>query len=128
MTSRLRLGTLMHRAQLIAFCRSLPHATEDVKWGKDLVFSVGGKMFAAFDVEVAGHMAFKTSPETFASLTRKPGIIPAPYAARFHWVAVTDPKALPQDLARELIREAHRLVALKLPLKLRKKLGIETAE
>lgn len=27
-------------------CRSLPGATEDLKWESSLVFSVGGKMFA----------------------------------------------------------------------------------
>jgi predicted DNA-binding protein (MmcQ/YjbR family) len=27
-------------------CRSLPGVTEDVKWENDLIFSVGGKMFA----------------------------------------------------------------------------------
>ena len=31
---------------LVAFCRSLPGATEDIKWEHDLIFSVGGKMFA----------------------------------------------------------------------------------
>ena len=30
---------------LVAYCRTLPAATEDVKWDNDLVFSVGGKMF-----------------------------------------------------------------------------------
>ena len=27
-------------------CLSLPHATETVQWGDDLVFKIGGKMFA----------------------------------------------------------------------------------
>jgi predicted DNA-binding protein (MmcQ/YjbR family) len=26
-------------------CRQLPAVTEDIKWGHDLVFSIGGKMF-----------------------------------------------------------------------------------
>jgi predicted DNA-binding protein (MmcQ/YjbR family) len=26
-------------------CMSLPGATEQIQWGKDLVFKVGGKMF-----------------------------------------------------------------------------------
>ena len=28
------------------FCLALPSVTEDVKWEKDLVFSIGAKMFA----------------------------------------------------------------------------------
>jgi len=31
---------------LLDFCRTLPGATEDVKWGSHLVFSVGDEMFA----------------------------------------------------------------------------------
>jgi hypothetical protein len=27
------------------YCLSLPHATEEVLWQKDLVFKIGGKMF-----------------------------------------------------------------------------------
>ena len=27
-------------------CMSLPHATENVQWGADLCFKIGGKMFA----------------------------------------------------------------------------------
>ena len=112
----------MNRDKLIQFCRSLPHATEDVKWGVNLVFSIGGKMFAAFDTVPTGQFSFKATPEMFASLTRKPGMMPAPYAARFHWVAVIDPMALPHDLARELVRESYQLVAEKLPARMRKKL------
>ena len=28
-------------------CLSFPHATEQIQWGSDLLFKVGGKMFAA---------------------------------------------------------------------------------
>jgi len=44
----------MNAKTLQAYCRSLPGATEDIKWGNDLVFSVGGKMFAGFDTEAEG--------------------------------------------------------------------------
>jgi predicted DNA-binding protein (MmcQ/YjbR family) len=115
----------MNRARLIAYCRKLPHATEDVKWGVNLVFSIGGKMFAAFDTDPTGLVSFKVTPALFESLTRMPGIIPAPYAARHSWVAVTDPEALPHDLACELISGSYQLVAEKLPAKFRKKLGME---
>src|SRR5688572_12288008 len=92
---------------LLTFCRKLPHATEDVKWRKDLCFSIGGKMFAVFNTENLDHVGFKTTPANFAMLTKQPGIIPAPYAARFHWVAVRDPKALPREVIKELIEESY---------------------
>jgi predicted DNA-binding protein (MmcQ/YjbR family) len=110
---------------LLAFCRNLPHATEDIKWGKDLCFSIGGKMFAVFDMDHLDHVGFKTTPATFAMLTKQAGIIPAPYAARFHWVAVRDPKALPRQALKELIEESYNMVAAKLPRKVREKLGME---
>jgi predicted DNA-binding protein (MmcQ/YjbR family) len=28
-----------------SLCKQLPGVTEDIKWGSDLCFSVGGKMF-----------------------------------------------------------------------------------
>ena len=77
------LGAL--RRRLEAFCRSLPGVTADVKWGHELVFSVGGKMFAGFDAAGGDGVGFKTEPMLFAALIKKRGIRPAPYAARFHW-------------------------------------------
>lgn len=56
----------MPRHPLITFCRKFPRATEDIKWGKDLVFSVGDKMFACFNWEKPDNFSFKTTPETFA--------------------------------------------------------------
>src|SRR5471032_1243808 len=41
------VGPAMRLATLQAMCRSCPGATQDVKWGHDLCFSVGGRMFAA---------------------------------------------------------------------------------
>jgi predicted DNA-binding protein (MmcQ/YjbR family) len=111
-------------SRLIAYCRSLPHATEDIKWGKDLVFSVGGKMFAVFDAEEKKQFSFKATPENFDLLTQTEGVIPAPYAARFHWVAITRADALPHDMLKVLMCESYHLVADKLPAKVRKQLGL----
>jgi predicted DNA-binding protein (MmcQ/YjbR family) len=113
------------RHPLVAFCRKLPCATEDIKWGHDLCFSIGGKMFAAFDVNNLDTVGFKTTPATFAMLTKQAGIIPAPYAARFHWVSVRDPKVLPRAALQALIEESYQLVAAKLPRNVRKKLELE---
>jgi len=67
-------------------CKALPGATEDVKWGQDLCFCVGGKMFAAVNLEPPHQLGFKCSPEDFAELTEREGIVPAPYLARAMWV------------------------------------------
>ena len=114
------------RSSLADFCRSLPHVTEDIKWGKDLVFSIGDKMFAVFNSEDLTKFSFKTTPEYFAVLTAIDGVVPAPYAARFHWVYITRPNALPAGMVRQLLGEAYEIVASGLPLKVRKRLGLES--
>ena len=72
------------------YCLSFPHATENVQWGADLVFKIAGKMFAVISLEeTSDHcMSFKCTPEKFAELTERTGIVPAPYVARYHWVAL----------------------------------------
>jgi predicted DNA-binding protein (MmcQ/YjbR family) len=110
---------------LIAYCRTLPAATEDVKWGHDLIFSVGGKMFAGFQLPAGQPLAFKTDPLVFASLTASNAAFePAPYMARHHWVSVARREQVPEDVLRELLGEAHRLVAQKLSATARRKLGL----
>ena len=108
-----------NRTSLIAWCRGLPHATEDIKWGNDLCFSIGGKLFAVFD-QRGTSFSFKTTPGTFAVLTAKAGIIPAPYVGRYHWVLAQDPRVLPTSSLKSLLRESYDLVAQKLPAKLKR--------
>jgi predicted DNA-binding protein (MmcQ/YjbR family) len=46
------------------YCMSMPHATETVQWGADLVFKIGGKMFAVTVLEPAKvWLSFKCAPE-----------------------------------------------------------------
>lgn len=106
---------------------SLPGATQDIKWSADWVASVGAKMFF-----VAGPhpgpftgCSFKVDEHRFLELTGLPGFKPAPYAARYHWVAVEHAKTLPLSELKALVTRSHELVAGKLPKKLRLSLGIE---
>ncbi|MGA8074713.1 MAG: MmcQ/YjbR family DNA-binding protein [Candidatus Acidiferrales bacterium] len=102
-----------------ALCLSLPGATEQILWEHDLVFKVGGKMFAAAPLEPAAIcLSFKCSDEDFIELIERPGIIPAPYAARAHWVALESESALRRPELEQLLRQAHSLIVAKLPKKL----------
>jgi predicted DNA-binding protein (MmcQ/YjbR family) len=104
-------------------CLSLPHATEQIQWGDNLVFKVGGKIFAVAPLEPAELcLSFKCSDEDFAELIERPGIVPAPYLARAHWVALESEDPLGQRELEALLRQAHSLVFAKLPKKLREKL------
>ncbi|MGH9730252.1 MAG: MmcQ/YjbR family DNA-binding protein, partial [Candidatus Acidiferrales bacterium] len=99
-------------------CMSMPHATETVQWGDDLVFKVGGKMFAVVVLVPAKvWLSFKCSPEEFAELTERPGIIPAPYSARYYWVALETQDALALAELEQLLGQSYRLVVEKLPKK-----------
>ena len=106
-------------------CLSLPHTTEEILWGDDLVFKIGGKMYAVV-VLTPGHkvvMSFKSTPEGFAELVERPGIIPAPYSARSHWVALEREDALPRTEIKRLIRHSYDLVIAKMPKTTQAKLG-----
>jgi predicted DNA-binding protein (MmcQ/YjbR family) len=115
----------MDLEQIRKFCLSMPHVTERVQWGNDLLFSIGDKMFAVagLDAKYPTKLSFKCTPEKFAELVEREGIIPAPYVARYHWVALEDLDALPIRELKELLKTAYQLVHDKLPLKVRKKLG-----
>ncbi len=102
------------------YCLALPHTTETVQWGHDLVFKIGGKMYAVLALEPGNHwLSFKCSPEDFASLIEREGVIPAPYLARAHWVALETADALSRAETKKLIRQAYDLVLTKLPKKTR---------
>ena len=107
------------------YCLSLPHTTEQVQWGHDLVFKIAGKMYAAMPLEPPFDvwLSLKCTPEEFAELTERPGIIPAPYMARAHWIAQESDDALPVAETRRLLRQSYELVVAKLPQKTRAALG-----
>jgi len=101
-------------------CLSFAGTTEQIQWGSDLLFKVGGKMFVVAPLEPAPVcLSFKASPENFAELTERPYIIPAPYLARAQWVALQTRDALPADELARLLRDSYDMVFAKLPKKIR---------
>jgi len=111
----------MNIERLRKFCLAFPGATEDIKWGADLCFSVGGKMFTVTSADSSeGGVSLKTTPEKFAELTERPGVIPAHYVARYHWITIEDLKAVSKTELKDLIRESYQMVFDKLPAKTKK--------
>ena len=99
---------------------ALPSATEDVQWEHNLLFRIAGKMFCIANLDPAvspTRIAFKCTPEKFADLVEIEGIIPAPYMARNHWVAILEINALRRPELEELVRSSYHLVREKLPKK-----------
>jgi predicted DNA-binding protein (MmcQ/YjbR family) len=96
-------------------CLAFPSATEQIQWGNDLVFKVGGRMFAVTPLEPASVcVSFKCSDESFAELIERPKIIPAPYMARAKWVALEQQDAVSRAELSELLRASYDLVFAKL--------------
>ena len=94
--------------------------TEKVQWGNDLVFKIAGKMYAVAALEPGDHwLSFKCTPEDFAALTERPGVVPAPYMARAQWVALETEDALSPAEIKRHIRQSYDLVVARLPGKTR---------
>ena len=111
----------MNIEQLRKFCLGFPGATEDIKWGADLCFCVGEKMFCVTGADsVRGGLSLKCTPEKFDELTEREGIDPAPYVGRYKWVRIEELKAVSPNELKDLIGESYRLVFDKLPAKARK--------
>lgn len=77
---------------------------------------------AGLDAKYPTKLSFKCTPEKFSELVELEGIIPAPYVARYHWVALEDLDALPVRELKDLLKNAYQLVHDKLPKKVRTQL------
>ena len=106
-------------------CLKLPAVTEDIKWGNDLVFSVGGKMFCVASLEPPFTCSFKVPDEIFEELSTTDGFMPAPYMARAKWVLVNKGGKLNKKQWQEYITGSYEMVKSKLTRKARKDLGID---
>jgi predicted DNA-binding protein (MmcQ/YjbR family) len=107
------------------YCLSLPHATEDIQWGNDLLFRISGKIFAGVNLEPPHQLSFKCTPEKFDELIEQDGIIPAPYTARNKWVMLENLDALGARELKEYIRKSYDLIFSGLTKKAQAALGGE---
>jgi predicted DNA-binding protein (MmcQ/YjbR family) len=104
----------MNADSIRKYCLSFPRATENLQWGDDLCFKIGGKIFAVIGLDsVPQRMSFKCTPEKFAELCELEGIRPAPYVGRYKWVMLEQLDILPDAELRELIQQSYEMVAAK---------------
>ncbi len=71
--------SIMNIESLRKICTSLPAVTEDIKWGNDLAFSIGDKMFCVASLESPFTCSFKVRDDEFEELSNQNGFMPAPY-------------------------------------------------
>lgn len=104
-------------------CTRFPGVTEDIKWGNDLVFSVGGKMFSVASLnQLPVSASFKVTDEEFDDMCSREGVIPAPYVAKYKWVLVEDIKRINKKEWQHFLKQSYDLVFDKLPAKTKKEI------
>ena len=115
----------MNVEEIQAVCKTLPFVTEDIKWGHDLVFSIGGKMFCVVGLDQSPTSAsFKVKDEEFEEISNRGGFKPAPYVAKYKWVWIDDVQKMSKKDWKHFIRQSYDLVKEKLPPKIKKQLGL----
>lgn len=106
------------------YCLSFRQAKENLQWQDDLCFKVGGKIFALIDLHsVPPHVCFKCTPDRFAELLERDGIVAAPYVGRYKWVLLKRLNVLPASELKDLIRQSYEMVAAKMKVGKAKKRG-----
>jgi predicted DNA-binding protein (MmcQ/YjbR family) len=108
--------------ELRKLCLCLPGATEDIKWGADLCFLVGDKMFCVASIDAPHSVSFKVTDEQFDEMLTKQSIIPAPYLARNKWVSIQEWGGLTDIEWKTYVKQSYSLVKAKLTRKLQKEI------
>jgi len=114
----------MNTETLRNICLQLPKVKEEIKWGNDLVFTIGEKMFCVTSFDEPFKASFKVPDDAFEELCNHEGVIPAPYMARAKWVMLTNEAGLSKTEWETHIEQSYTLVKGKLTKKLRQELGI----
>jgi predicted DNA-binding protein (MmcQ/YjbR family) len=102
----------MNKQQLKKLCRALPGANERLLADpyNILVYSLDERNFAYFKTSEPERWRFsiKVSPDRFIELTGVPGVKPARYRGRYHWITIIDVNAFPAGYLRELVIWSYR--------------------
>ena len=102
----------MNVRQLKEFCRAFPAATETL-YGPPynfLVYAVSGKKFAYFKTSHPERWRFslRAAPDRFLELPDVPGVKPARYRGRYHWITVVNVSAFPGSYLTELVEWSYQ--------------------
>lgn len=103
---------LMNVQQLKSFCNAFPGATGTLYADpyNFLVYAVGGSKFAYFKTSAPERWRFsvRVTPDRFVELTDVPGVKPARYRGRFHWITIVRVGAFPEHYLKELVECSYR--------------------
>src|SRR3954466_3848558 len=97
------------------YCLAFPAVSMQEKWDDDLRFFVGEKLFCMISKTPPHQVSIKCRLEDFHRLISQPGIVPAPYLARYHWIQIKQLETLPVIELQSLLQHAYDLVVSTLP-------------
>lgn len=115
----------MNIEKLREFCLSLQGVKEDIKWGHDLCFLIGDKMFCVTGVSGPFSVSLKVEDSRFEEMCEREGVEPAPYLARYKWVLIKENSAISDKEFLQLVKRSYELIMSKLNGKKLKELGIK---
>ena len=122
----------MNLAAYNNFCASLPATTYVQQWGGAHVWKVGGKVFAISGWSnrvdlVEPYITFKCTELSYDILKDQQGMRPAPYLASrgMKWIQIMDHSVIGDDGVKAYICQSYKMIANKLPKRLKAELGIE---
>jgi predicted DNA-binding protein (MmcQ/YjbR family) len=102
----------MNVEELKLLCRKFAGAAETLHGEPSniLTYAVGDKNFAYFKTSEPQKWRFsvRVSPDRFVELTGIPGVKPARYMGRFHWVTIEKVGHFPEAYLLELVEWSYR--------------------
>jgi predicted DNA-binding protein (MmcQ/YjbR family) len=102
----------MNTKQLKCLCNGYAGAEEKLHGDPSnfLEYTVGGKTFAYFKTSEPERWRFsiRVAPDRFVELTGQPGVKPARYRGRFHWVTIVDVSRFPAAYLTELLEWSYQ--------------------
>lgn len=107
------------------YCLSLPSVEEATPFDEvNLVFKVGGKMFALCDIDDFKWINLKCDPQRAIELRELyEEVRPGWHMSKVHWNTVSVVGALPDTLLRQWTLDSYNLVVAGLPRKVRESIG-----
>ncbi|WP_439698681.1 MmcQ/YjbR family DNA-binding protein [Mucilaginibacter sp. AW1-7] len=109
---------------LQSICHQLPGVTEDIKLDHHLCFNVGGKTFLFTGPDsVPVTASVKVPDEDFEETLQKECFSPQAYIGCYKWVHIADINCLSNKAWEFYIKQSYRLIADKLPARVKKQLN-----
>jgi predicted DNA-binding protein (MmcQ/YjbR family) len=98
--------------ELKLLCRGYACASEKLHGAPSnvLTYSIDGKNFAYFKTSEPEIWRFsiRVCADRFLELTGIPGVKPARYMGRFHWITIVDVRNFPEAYLVELVASSYR--------------------